>query len=122
MNRFEYMRKWLDEGIKVVPVSVNVSRVQLFDDTFVNRIIKAREKYMTGKADWNCPDGGFYIWTTIKDSISTDQLFKKALKKKILLNPGNIYDFSTNRSLRISYAYEDAATFEKAIKEIADMI
>lgn len=46
MNKtFEYMRKWLDEGIKVVPVSVNVSRVQLFDDTFVNRIIKAREKY-----------------------------------------------------------------------------
>ena len=84
--------------------------------------LKAMEKYMTGKADWNCPDGGFYIWTTIRGSISTDQLFKKALKKKILLNPGNIYDFSTNRSLRISYAYEDAATFEKAIKEIADMI
>lgn len=84
--------------------------------------LKAMEKYMTGKADWNCPDGGFYIWTTIKGSISTDQLFKKALKKKILLNPGNIYDFSANRSLRISYAYEDEVTFEKAIKEIADMI
>ena len=84
--------------------------------------LNAMKRYMAGKAEWNCPEGGFYIWNTLKGNVSTEQLFKMALKKRILLNPGNIYDFSVNKSLRISYAYENCATFEKAIKELADIL
>lgn len=39
------LRKWLDEGIKVVPVSVNISRVDLFHDEFINVIQNLLTKY-----------------------------------------------------------------------------
>ncbi|NLD18738.1 MAG: PLP-dependent aminotransferase family protein [Clostridiales bacterium] len=84
--------------------------------------LNAMEKYMKGKAQWRTPKGGFYIWTTLNSNISAEGLFKKALEEKILLNPGSVYDFSTNRSLRISYAYENSETFEKAIKKISELL
>lgn len=42
---FRYMRGWLDKGIKLVPVSVNVSRMHLYDPRFCDKVISFREKY-----------------------------------------------------------------------------
>lgn len=44
------IREWLDKGIKVVPVSVNVSRLQFYRIDFVKHYTKIKEKY-------NIPDG-----------------------------------------------------------------
>lgn len=44
------MREWIDSGIKVVPVSINVSRLQFYKLDFVKRYTKIKEKY-------NIPDG-----------------------------------------------------------------
>ena len=87
-----------------------------------DKALIAMEKHLAGKAEWRAPEGGFYIWTTLGEDISTEQLFRKALEKKILLNPGNVYDFQVNRSLRISYAYEDSETFEKAVRQLAELL
>ena len=87
-----------------------------------DRALEAMEKHLTGKAAWRMPRGGFYIWTTLRGSVSTEQLFRRALEKKILLNPGNMYDFAANRSLRISYAYEDSETFAKAVETLAALL
>ena len=44
------MRDWIDAGIKVVPVSINVSRLQFYRLDFVKRYTKIKEKY-------DIPDG-----------------------------------------------------------------
>ncbi|MDF9867849.1 GntR family transcriptional regulator of abcA and norABC [Bacilli bacterium PM5-3] len=58
-------------------------------------------------ASWTVPNGGFYIYLEFNKNISIDLLFKKALTKKILLNPGNVYDYKDSNAIRISYSYED---------------
>lgn len=40
-----YLRKWLDEGRKVHPISVNVSRIDLYDPKLVQHLVDLREKY-----------------------------------------------------------------------------
>lgn len=44
-NVCQCLRKWIDAGIKPVPVSVNLSRVHLKNDDFLVPFIKLREKY-----------------------------------------------------------------------------
>ncbi|NLL63360.1 MAG: bifunctional diguanylate cyclase/phosphodiesterase [Ruminococcaceae bacterium] len=44
------MREWLDTGVNVVPVSVNVSRLQFYKIDFVKRYTRIKEKY-------NIPNG-----------------------------------------------------------------
>lgn len=73
-------------------------------------------------ADWDIPQGGFYIWLRFRGNISIDALFKKALQLNILVNPGNVYDFKPNHAIRLSFAYVDSDTFERAIKELAHIV
>lgn len=40
-----YLRKWLDEGREVHPISVNVSRIDLYDPKLVDHLVGLREKY-----------------------------------------------------------------------------
>lgn len=40
-----YLRKWLDEGREVHPISVNVSRIDLYDLKLVQHLVNLREKY-----------------------------------------------------------------------------
>lgn len=39
------LRKWLDEGLAVVPISVNVSRIHMYDPNFCQKIQALTEKY-----------------------------------------------------------------------------
>ena len=51
-----------------------------------------------------------------------DELFKAAIKAKVLLNPGDIYDFKANNSLRLSYAYVNEKEFEKGALILKELI
>ena len=73
-------------------------------------------------ATWNVPKGGFYIWLTFKKPGITDHLFQKAVKEHILLNPGDLYDFQRNNSLRLSYAYTTCEEFECAALKLLRII
>lgn len=70
-------------------------------------------------AIWNAPKGGFYIWLKLKYNISMNKLFSEAVKEKILINPGNIYDFSNNHNLRISYSYASYREMEIGLRKLS---
>lgn len=39
-----------------------------------------------------------------------------ALQKKVLLNPGSVYDYTGSNAVRISYAYVDLPVLEKDLR------
>ncbi|MDQ0202412.1 aminotransferase-like domain-containing protein [Pectinatus haikarae] len=80
------------------------------------------EKNFSDIASWYIPKGGFYIWLTFSKKISSEKLFFSAAKEKILLNPGNIYDFRPNNSLRISYSYLNCCEFAEAVQKLAIIV
>lgn len=79
-------------------------------------------KYYGSFAKWNIPKGGFYIWLKINRPINMELLFEKAVQNNILLNPGDIYDFESNHSLRLSYAYSSCEEFQHAAITLAEII
>ncbi len=80
------------------------------------------EMHYTSIATWEPPIGGFYIWLKLKSRISSKILFKKALEKMILINPGDIYDYEKNDHLRISYAYASEEELNSALPILAEII
>lgn len=87
-----------------------------------NYALSVLEHYYEDIAKWNIPAGGFYIWLTLKKPLNMERLFENAVKANILLNPGDIYDFEHNNSLRLSYAYTSCVEFEKAAITLAGVI
>ncbi|MFZ5966989.1 MAG: PLP-dependent aminotransferase family protein [Bacillota bacterium] len=84
--------------------------------------LKGLETYFSDIAVWNAPKGGFYIWVKLKSQIAQNKLFTEAWKEGILINPGNIYDFSHNQFLRISYAYASLEDLDKGLKRLSELI
>ncbi|MBT1177779.1 PLP-dependent aminotransferase family protein [Bifidobacterium callimiconis] len=73
------------------------------------------------RAHWTVPDGGFYIWLTFDRPMPMNRLFTKAVEAGVLLNPGDIYDFEGDNSLRLSYAYTTPEEFETAARKLANV-
>lgn len=73
-------------------------------------------------ATWNEPKGGFYVWTKLTKKIPMNRLFSMALEEGILINPGSIYDFSKNQSIRISYSYASPEDLEQGLKKLSKLI
>jgi GntR family transcriptional regulator of abcA and norABC len=85
-------------------------------------MLNALEKHMKNFAKWEVPTGGFYIWIELIPHVSMDKLFFNMLKQNVLFNPGNIYDFKKNNSIRLSYSYMDEEDMDGAIKQLAKEI
>lgn len=79
-------------------------------------------RWFADLADWQMPQGGFYIWLRLRESVSMRTLFARALEQGILLNPGYIYDPQDSRHLRLSYAYADVEKMEDAMCRLSGII
>lgn len=87
-----------------------------------NFTLKLLKTYYSDIASWNIPLGGFYIWLTLKKKINTSKLFDLAIKNNLLINPGSIYSFNNNVSIRLSYSYSDLDQLEKGLIRLSELI
>lgn len=62
------------------------------------------------------------MWLTFEQPVRTSRLFQAALKRGVLLNPGDIYDFEGDNSLRLSYAYTTPEEFEASVDVLAQVV
>ncbi|MGA9173004.1 MAG: PLP-dependent aminotransferase family protein, partial [Thermoactinomyces sp.] len=110
--------KWLSSGfyhqhLKQVREELKVRRAAA---------IEALQKHFSDIATWTVPKGGFYIWLRLLPPLSIREVFEKALKKGILLNPGNVYDPYATQYIRLSYAYTSPDNLYKGIVLLAEVI
>lgn len=84
--------------------------------------ISALEQNFSEMADWDKPSGGFYIWLKFKRRMPIDKIFAEALKRNVLLNPGNVYDYTENNAIRLSYAYANPDDMTRAVGILADIV
>ncbi len=110
--------KWLETGayqayIETLRISLKRRRDLCLD---------VLEKEFKDLGQWEIPKGSFYIWFKLHQSVSANKLFKEALKEKLLLNPGEIYDYERNSALRISYAYASEGALQSALKTLSQVL
>ena len=84
--------------------------------------LETLERLFAGRAHWNVPRGGFYIWLTFDEPVHMGRLFQRAIEHGILLNPGDIYDFRGNNALRLSYVYTAPEEFAGAAQTLAKLV
>jgi GntR family transcriptional regulator of abcA and norABC len=84
--------------------------------------LTALSKHFSEIATWNIPKGGYFIWLKINYPISMYQLFVKALSRKVLIHPGDLYEFHLNQHIRISYSYATLAEIGQGIKILSELV
>ncbi|MBC6973371.1 PLP-dependent aminotransferase family protein [Bacillus sp. Xin] len=110
--------EWLSSGL--YERHVESVRKQLQERRYV--MLKALNIYCKNIAEWNVPSGGFFIWLKIKPKISMKKLYSKALSRRILLNPGRIYEEESDQHIRLSYAYASIEELTKGIYQLSEIV
>lgn len=90
----------------------------------LRHVLKEKRDYMLSMlnerfselAEWEAPEGGFFIWVNFNEKINVKKLFSELIdKEKILINPGFIYGSEEN-TIRLSYAFESRENIKYALE------
>ena len=99
---------------------VNAIRLQLRSRR--DLMLALLKRYFSELAEWNRPAGGFFIWVKLKNRVSAEQLFNRALRENLLLLPGSVYDMGYSSFIRLTYGYLSPEEMEAAMKRLAALL
>jgi 2-aminoadipate transaminase len=88
-------------------------------------MLSALQTYMPNNVHWTHPEGGMFIWVAFDPSLNTDELFKKAVEKKVAFIPGSkFYSKGTMKSneLRLNFSYSSEEQIWEGIKRLAGLL
>jgi len=84
--------------------------------------LAALNEHFNKIATWNIPTGGYFIWLKLNQPISMYQFFVKALNRKVLVHPGDLYEFHLNQHIRISYSNATLEEISQGIKILSELV
>jgi len=109
----QLLHQWGEEGF--------LAHVESVTDFYRNQrdaLLAAADKWLSGLAEWHVPAAGMFLWVKIKGISDIKQLIEeKAIKKEILMLPGNV--FYIDSSAPSPYF---RASFSSASPEQMDMV
>lgn len=81
--------------------------------------VRAVKKYLRG-ASFTQPYGGLNLWIKLPEGISSDELFERCKKRKVLFTPGTVFIKAAEgeQHMRISFAGADPMGITKGISII----
>lgn len=105
-----------------VPKIVDMYRPKL------HAMLSALEKYFPKNTSWTHPNGGMFVWATIREDIDASVLLKKTLKRMVAFVPGRPF-YPSNlpkhigiNTMRLNFTNASPLDIEKAIRIIGEEI
>lgn len=80
------------------------------------------EEFFDDLAEWNRPAGGFFVWVRLKNQVSAERVFNLALKEKLLVPPGSIYDPLYTSHMRLTYGYLSMEEMARSLRRLAEIV
>jgi 2-aminoadipate transaminase len=70
------------------------------------------------------PEGGMFAWLTLPDSITSRELLRRSMEKKIVFVPGDTFYASTpdSQTLRMNFSNVEAVKMKEALQVLAGLI
>lgn len=110
--------EWLSSGL----YEKHLANVRKQLEVRRNAALEALEKHLGNYAEWEKPEGGFFIWVKMHPDISLSDLYRKALANGVLINPGRIYANQRMQHFRLSFANAPVKDLIKGIAIIESLI
>jgi 2-aminoadipate transaminase len=80
---------------------------------------------LAGLADWTTPQGGLFIWLTLRGDADTTALFHAALEQNVAFVPGGAFaahDCAPRNSLRLNYSNAAPERIEEGVRRLANAV
>ncbi len=73
---------------------------------------------------WTRPDGGLFLWVRLPEGIDTEEMFPRALEKKVAYVIGSAFyvDGSGRNEMRLCYSVVTEEKIEEGIKRLSEVV
>ncbi|MEN8186196.1 MAG: PLP-dependent aminotransferase family protein [Bacteroidota bacterium] len=81
-------------------------------------LLKSLEEFMPKEVIWNEPKGGFYVWLTLPENISSSDIFKESVKEGVVFVTGRTFDPGSKKDncFRLAFSNVPKEDIEKGIE------
>ncbi|CAM4000904.1 PLP-dependent aminotransferase family protein [Mesobacillus thioparans] len=110
--------EWLSSGL----YEEHISAVRKELKVRRNAALQALDQHLSRYGEWQQPAGGFFVWVKMKQEISMADLYRKALARGVLINPGRIYSNQKSPHFRLSFANAQVEDIVKGIAVLESLI
>jgi 2-aminoadipate transaminase len=110
---FEFLRRGLFEP--------NLERVRGLLKDRRDAMLEALERQLSGHARWNRPEGGYFLWLELPDSVDAAELLVRAGEAGVSFVPGA--DFGgPPASARLAFSFVSPAEIEEGVRRLAKLV
>lgn len=87
-------------------------------------MLKALETQMPKGVKWSKPEGGLFLWVRLPRKMSANELFLKAVEKKVAYVVGSAFycDGKGQDTLRLNFSYSSEQQINEGIQRLAETI
>lgn len=88
-------------------------------------MLNAMAEYLPDTYHWTQPDGGMFLWVEGPDGVDAEELYWKAVERKIAFVPGKFFFINHEDGLgtmRLNFTKIDEPTIDKAIKTLGEVL
>ncbi len=91
-----------------------------------NRMIQALQTYMPQERGlyWTEPQGGLFLWLSLPEQVDTEELFPKAVTKKVAYIVGSAFhcDRSGKNTMRLNFSFPSEEQIDEGMRRLAEVI
>jgi len=91
-----------------------------------NRMIQALQTYMPQERGlyWTEPQGGLFLWLSLPEQVDTEELFPKAVAKKVAYIVGSAFhcDRSGKNTMRLNFSFPSEEQIDEGMRRLAEVI
>jgi 2-aminoadipate transaminase len=110
---FEFLRRGLFEP--------NLERVRGLLRARRDAMLEALERELAGRARWNRPDGGYFLWLELPESVDASELLRTASEAGVTFVPGA--DFGgPPASARLAFSFVAPAQIDEGVRRLAKLV
>ena len=110
---YEFLRRGLFEP--------NLERVRGLLRARRDAMLEALERELAGRARWNRPEGGYFLWLELPDGVDASELLGRASEGGVTFVPGA--DFGgPPASARLAFSFVSPAEIDEGVRRLARLL
>ena len=110
---YEFLRRGLFEP--------NVERVSGLLRARRDAMLEALERELAGRARWNRPEGGYFLWLELPDEVDATELLRRATEAGVSFVPGADFGGPPS-SVRLAFSYVSPEEIEEGVRRLGRLV
>ena len=119
-----YTQLMAAEYLKRGLLSKQIENIRTAYGKKLEAMLEALRKHMPKGVEWSRPEGGLFLWVKLPKKMSANELFPKAIEKKVAYVVGSAFHCNGKgqNTMRLNFSYSSEQQIDEGIRRLAVMI